>query len=625
MADDESRYSNVEKFFEKVSGLAGDITDSFKTWYQVSDITNRVLEIDEAAYRVVKTFGVGAENVRAIKTGIIDSRDRLLEVGMSSSEIVDTFEKISSTTNRNLLLSTKSVGDLGATMKATNMEASTLIQNFKDAGFGLGKISTEMQKAVDVAKAQGLNVSVVSENVVKNLDKMNLYTFQGGVDGLSRMAAQAATLRIDMNKTFQLADKLFSPEQAIDMAASLQRLGVAQSSLLDPLKLMDLAQNDPEELQKQIIDMTKSFGKFNEETGKFEIPAGARRQLREIEDALGYSRGELSKMAVSAVEFDDKMSKISFGNLEVSEDQKKMIANMAEMGKGGEYQVKFRDERGDVIETSVDKLTEAQLKTLTKLSEPMPIEDIAKSQLSAQEYANKQLEIIAGRPGYAAARTDVGEDLLKTTKQLYDFSGELSKTILPFKESSQFVDDFTKQIGSATRSFANALDGKGSISDALSKLSIAGDNVSQFMEGRYKESLELLSKKYTDAANEFDRMKEKWAPLNVPTTSVKDVEISANGQKISLLPEDTLFAGTNPQSLAGRIMEVMNSKKETTNPTPLSSTLDVNHRVTFDNLPQYISAKDLSRHMEIALNENLSLQQGIISTLAKASENYGTT
>ena len=37
------------------------------------------------------------------------------------------------------------------------------------------------------------------------------------------------------------------------MAAAMQRLGVAQSDLLDPLRLMDLSANDPTELQNQIV------------------------------------------------------------------------------------------------------------------------------------------------------------------------------------------------------------------------------------------------------------------------------------------------------------------------------------------------------------------------------------
>ena len=63
---------------------------------------------------------------------------------------------------------------------------------------------------------------------------------------------------------------------------------------------------------------------------------GAKRQLMEIESALGMGQGTLSKMALSSAELGDKMSKIRFPDT-FTEEQKTMIANMAEMGEGGEY------------------------------------------------------------------------------------------------------------------------------------------------------------------------------------------------------------------------------------------------------------------------------------------------
>jgi hypothetical protein len=56
--------------------------------------------------------------------------------------------------------------------------------------------------------------------------------------------------------------------------------------------------------------MTKSFAKFNEETGRFEIPSGARRQLMEIGKELGMDYNTLTKMATGSLELSDKMQKI---------------------------------------------------------------------------------------------------------------------------------------------------------------------------------------------------------------------------------------------------------------------------------------------------------------------------
>jgi hypothetical protein len=113
------------------------------------------------------------------------------------------------------------------------------------------------------------------------MESMNKYNFQGGVDGLAKMAAQASSMRIDMKTTLNFAEGLYNPEKAIEMSSALQRLGVTQSDLLDPLRLMDLSLNDPTELQNQLVQMTEQFVQLNEK-GQFQIAPGQIRRLREI-------------------------------------------------------------------------------------------------------------------------------------------------------------------------------------------------------------------------------------------------------------------------------------------------------------------------------------------------------
>jgi hypothetical protein len=93
---------------------------------------------------------------------------------------------------------------------------------------------------------------------------MNLYNFEGGIKGLAKMAATSERLGLSMQTVFNQADKIMNPEGAIEMSAALQRLGVTSSGLLDPLRAMDLAQNDPEQLQKEMVNLGKEFTRFNE-------------------------------------------------------------------------------------------------------------------------------------------------------------------------------------------------------------------------------------------------------------------------------------------------------------------------------------------------------------------------
>jgi hypothetical protein len=204
------------------------------------------------------------------------------------------------------------------------------------------------------------------------------------------MASQASMLGFSMEKTFKLAEDLMSPEKAIDLAASLQRLGVSSSALLDPLKAMDLAQNDPEALQKEIINISKEFTKLKADGSGFEILPGAKRRLREVASAMGMSADELANMSIKSADLDMKMSKIKFPSLAASEEDKMLIANMSQM-KNGEAVVQIKNEKtGAMEEVNVSKLTADQL---TKLREQQAdkdktIEELALDQLNVLQSIN---------------------------------------------------------------------------------------------------------------------------------------------------------------------------------------------------------------------------------------------
>jgi hypothetical protein len=514
------------------------------------NLSTAFVTMDDASKSVLKNIGGVSEQLYSVKQSLIESRAQIELMGGSFQDIVKIQNEVSSTLNRNIILQGESFKDLYAASQVTGQDADVLAKSFKDAGFSIYQVSDKMQGVVDIARGMGVNVEAVSKQVINNMDALNKYTFQGGVEGMARMAAQAANLRIDMSSTLNIADNLFDPQKAIDMAASLQRLGVTQSSLLDPLKLMDLAQNDPEELQNQIVKMTESFAKFNSETGKFEIPPGARRQLREIETSLGYSKGELSKMALGSLELSDKMSKIRFPDT-FTDEQKKMIANMAEMGKGGEYRMVL-DGKSMGLDEALESLKKdpEKFKEIAEASKPKSMEDLIKEQ-------NPILKNLAGAIVSLSSRLPMG---VVSSKGATDASIEVNKSIIEVGNimsntlTTQGFSKIVDKIGMDTwNSIKNTLTGDDSFTSFLGKLGNSVGDLSDYIDSELKnlktkygntESIKPL----IDTALNFDKKM---------TTQGKDVEISANGKNISLLPEDTLYAGTSPQSLAYRVAEMI--------------------------------------------------------------------
>jgi hypothetical protein len=283
---------------------------------------------------------------------------------------------------------------------------------------------------------------------------MNIYNFEGGVKGLAKMSAQAARLGVDMSKIFGVVDKVFNPEGAIELAAGLQRLGVSANALLDPLRLMDLSQNDPAELQNQIIEMSKDFVRFNKELGQFEILPGEKRRLNEIGKELGLANGELQKMALNAADFDRKLKQIKFPEGIASKEDRELIATMATINKEGiaEVKVKQLDETGkwtgeyDVVEAS--QLTTEQIKLLAEdqKGQAKTMEELAREQLDQTTRLNAKFDQFfkAVAYGISGSKTvKAGYDLTTTTVREFLFKDkETDKGLIgdPYNRSKTYAE-----------------------------------------------------------------------------------------------------------------------------------------------------------------------------------------
>jgi hypothetical protein len=366
----------------------------------------------------------------------------------------NVIEEVQTATNRAYVATGKEIQGIIAAQEASGVKAKDLVKTFKEQGYSLQGIPKTIQKVIDTTRALGVNTAATTGKVVENLSKLNLYNFSNGVEGLTRMAAQAGMFGIEMGKIFQLADKLFDPEAAIDMAASLQRLGVATGDLLDPLKLMDLGQNNPQELQNQIVEMSKRFTYFNEQNQKFEILPGAKRELREIAGAVGMNADELAKLALGSSDVAKKMSEIRFPELKtgpLTEDQKTMIANLSEM-KDGEYKIQVKetivDEKGEraftgrVVEKAVKELSPEDLKSLEMTQErgAKSLEEIAREQLNHAERQTRLLESISSQGKGAIATSRVANKGFEAINTSMKNFGDIMKMAINPEASREMVD-----------------------------------------------------------------------------------------------------------------------------------------------------------------------------------------
>lgn len=363
-------------------------------------------ELDKLTAARSKLLGITKTEADSIKESLGESYGELAQYGVKFSEIADTQNLFIKEYSTNSKFSNEQTKTLLLTSKATGIETEKLVHNFRQAGMGIEQMNKTMQTTMDYARSIGVASSAVLSKVTENIGKLNLYNFSEGEKGLAKMAAQSSMLGIDMSKVFAKSEELLDPQKAIDLSASLQRLGVTSSQLLDPLRAMDLAQNDPAELQNQMVELSKQFVRTKED-GSFEILPGAKRQLREVALQLGLNADELASMGLKSAEAAKKLQEMRFPDgLKVSDEQKQLIANMASMGKGGQYEVAIkreeRDEMGNVLRTFTEKkavteLNDDDLKLLAEQSQPIKLEDLSQKQLDQMTSINNKIEAYMNR------------------------------------------------------------------------------------------------------------------------------------------------------------------------------------------------------------------------------------
>jgi len=327
--------------FSKYQEMGEGLSNTFKT----------IQSMDAEASKFVKTMGLTSQSSLNLKTNLNASYSQIVEMGGKMSDAVDQQEALFKVSGRNLVLFKDQSAELYASSSVTGIAGEKLLESFYQVGMEQAHVAETTFKIYDTARKMGVDAQAVSSVVTSNLDKLNRFGFVNGVEGLAKMAGKAQALKFDVKQTFELAESLMSPEKAIETAAAIQRLGGAATALTDPLKLMDLAQNNVEGLQDELGKLAKQYTFFDEKTQSFQIMKGARGQLKEVAEALGIDRAEFEKLALSSANVAKKMSQIRFPGLDISDEDKEQLANLAQLKDVGggrkEYFVNYFDKEGN--------------------------------------------------------------------------------------------------------------------------------------------------------------------------------------------------------------------------------------------------------------------------------------
>ena len=281
-------------------------------------------------------------NAKIVENLIFDLYQKNVELGFEYKDSADYLTTMAGEMGRMISFSEETVESaimLGKAMGVSSSEVAKMYAGFTKMGLSQDYAQEKLNKVFEIARKNGLDAGKLTKTVSDNVFKAQAYGFKDGIDGLTKMAAQAQKVGISMELAQKAADKAFDPEGAIEMASAMQMLGGNVGALADPFSLMYMAQSDMGELQKQIGKASASMVDFNKKTGDFTISPEMRRNLTEQAKAMGTTYDELADAAIKFKKLQTIESKIDLGGLD--QEQKELISSFAEIGKGGEVKVRI--------------------------------------------------------------------------------------------------------------------------------------------------------------------------------------------------------------------------------------------------------------------------------------------
>jgi hypothetical protein len=420
----------------------------------LNETLQKMFEITMAADGLNKTFIGNRTRIREMMDAVSAVSPEIVGLGGDFKDAGKVIGEIAAGTRRTLIASKEDIRELFATSKVIGQDVSKLVEEFGKAGIMYSNISENVLDSINYVNSIGANAKAVMGDVVSNTDKLSRFNFEGGVQGLTKMAAQASMLRFDMKETFELADKVLDPDKAIEVASAFQRLGVSAGNLTDPFMLMNQSINDPSGLQDSLINVAKQYTYFDEQAKSFKISPQGILTLREMEQQTGVSAKSMREAALSAADLDKRMSDIKKTGIATgfSEDDQKLIANLSRMGEGGTgYEIKVKDEKGEEVYKKLTDVSSEQLKATLENQKKAPktIEDVQRNQLNIQE-------------GMLANLREINEKILRGITGNQTALNNISKFSAGAREKGRgltekyFNEDYLKQVEQYQKDLAAA-------------------------------------------------------------------------------------------------------------------------------------------------------------------------
>jgi hypothetical protein len=360
----------------------------------MQQISNQLSIESQLRTEINEKTGLSGKLSAAVREDIIESTSQAVRFGYGVEDIAGAYKNLIEESGRFNIVNQQTLeGSLGVSRAFIGdyREIGKVFNEFEKVGFGARSSIKAIEKAGTESQGIGLRGKTTVKDIRENIEMLNKYGFQKGIDGLAQMSRKASEFRMSMGEAFKVAESVMDPDKAIELSANLQVLGGAIGDFNDPLKLMYMATNNVEGLQDALIEAAGSLAVYNSEQGRFEITGVNLRRAQAMAKELGVDYKELTRGAIASQERLAASSDLMARGFDMDEKDKEFLINMSRMD-GGRMVIdvpRSLQESLGIKDTQIalTDLTDGQAKSLKEYQEQM-------GNMTSEEVARDQFESI---------------------------------------------------------------------------------------------------------------------------------------------------------------------------------------------------------------------------------------
>lgn len=468
-----SIFGTLKKGFDIVTGIWG----SFD-------------EIDRVIREISVNMGLTQSQLEIFSKNATQTAAETAKMGIHMDKVIRAQETMSELMGRNLLLTKEQIIAVAQMANGTDLGVEGVARMgdaFEVFGVNLDTMRNRVADTLETNQKLGLNSSKVFKTISDNLKTAQKFNFKDGVQGLTRMAQKATSIKLDLSGVFGLAEKLFDVEGAVDLSAELQVLGGSFAKLADPFQLMYQARNDMEGLTDSLIEATKNVAVFDDKAKEFKIPAMELHRLKKVADATGISFENLTESALEMAKQDKAMSQLT-NSFKFTAQERKTIANMAQMTENGVMTITA----SDGTQKALSALDPEEMDKI--LGNASSLEKAAKARMTFIDAFKSIGDVFKGKlyPVLAdISQRLLSSGLIEKLQTAADKIGGMLASLFEGDKLKVLIDKALGYIDSVMSAIMGILNGNGGFGDKIIK--VGGELVSKILwEGIKMFALPLL-------------------------------------------------------------------------------------------------------------------------------------